>query len=99
MVDYREILRLKSLNYSNVDIASSVHSSRNTIHEVLKLAELLNVKWPLDDDVTNYTLESLFYPERHKRDAERMLPDYPRIHKELAKKGYAMNNHPGYSSS
>ena len=69
MVDYREILRLKSLNYSNVDIASSVHSSRNTIHEVLKLAELLNVKWPLDDDVTNYTLESLFYPERHKRDA------------------------------
>ena len=41
MVDYREILRLKSLNYSNVDIASSVHSSRNTIHEVLKLAELL----------------------------------------------------------
>ena len=59
MVDYREILRLKSLNYSNVDIASSVHSSRNTIHEVLKLAELLNVKWPLDDDVTNYTLESL----------------------------------------
>lgn len=50
MVNYREILRLKSLNYSNVDIASSVHSSRNTIHEVLKLAELLNIKWPLDDD-------------------------------------------------
>ena len=91
MVDYREILRLKSLNYSNVDIASSVHSSRNTIHEVLKLAELLNIKWPLDDDVTNYTLESLFYPERHKRDAERMLPDYPRIHKELAKKGVTLS--------
>ncbi|BAK48475.1 PAS/PAC domain [Clostridium sp. SY8519] len=25
MVDYREILRLKSLNYSNVNIASCVH--------------------------------------------------------------------------
>ena len=29
MVDYREILRLKSLGYTMKDIASSVHSSRN----------------------------------------------------------------------
>ena len=90
MVNYREILRLKSLNYSNVDIASSVHSSRNTIHEVLKLAELLKVKWPLDDDVTNHTLESLFYPERKKISERRMLPDYPKIHQELAKKGVTL---------
>lgn len=91
MVDYREILRLKSLNYSNVDIASSVHSSRNTIHEVLKLAELLKVQWPLDDDVTNYTLETLFYPERHQKDEERMIPDYPKIHQELARKGVTLS--------
>lgn len=90
MVNYREILRLKSLNYSNVDIAFSVHSSRNTIHEVLKLAELLNIKWPLDDDVTNHTLESLFYPERKKASEGRMLPDYPKIHQELAKKGVTL---------
>lgn len=31
MVDYREILRLKSLCYTNTDISSSVHSSRNNI--------------------------------------------------------------------
>lgn len=91
MVDYREILRLKSLNYSNVDIASSVHSSRNTIHEVLKLAELLKVTWPLDDDVTNYTLETLFYPERKKASEDRMIPDYPKIHRELAKKGVTLS--------
>ena len=41
MVDYREILRLKSLNYSQTDIAASVHSSRNTIQEVLSIASAL----------------------------------------------------------
>ena len=38
MVDYREILRLKNLGYTMKDIASSVHSSRNTVSEVLTLA-------------------------------------------------------------
>ena len=91
MVDYREILRLKSLGYTNTDISSSVHSSRNTISEVLAIADALQIKWPLDEDVTNYDLEALLYPERHKRDEERMLPDYPRIHKELARKGVTLS--------
>ena len=44
MVDYREILRLKSLNYSQTDIAASVHSSRNTIQEVLSIASALQIQ-------------------------------------------------------
>lgn len=91
MVDYREILRLKSLNYTNTDISASVHSSRNTIQEVLNIAEALQIKWPLDEDVTNYVLESMLYPERRKKDEARLIPDYPRIHKELAKKGVTLN--------
>lgn len=91
MVDYREILRLKSLDYSNVDIASIVHSSRNTVHEVLTIAEHLNVKWPLDEDITNHALESLFYPGRNAKDEDRMIPDYPKIHRELAKKGVTLS--------
>ncbi|MGL6200904.1 MAG: IS21 family transposase [Lachnospiraceae bacterium] len=90
MVDYREILRLKSLNYSNTDISASVHSSRNTVQEVLNIAGALKIKWPFDDEVTNYILESLLYPERHKQDDERLLPDYPKIHRELAKKGVTL---------
>jgi len=35
MVNYREILRLNSLNYTQRQIAASVHSSRNTIREVV----------------------------------------------------------------
>lgn len=86
MVDYREILRLKSLSYPNVDIASSVHSSRNTIQEVLCIANALKVSWPLDDDVTNQDLEKMFYPDRAVKEENRLIPDYARIHNELAKK-------------
>ena len=50
MVDYREILRLDYLGYIKKDIASSVHSSRNTVSEVLTLAGNLHVCWPLDDN-------------------------------------------------
>lgn len=91
MVDYREILRLKNLGYSQTDIAASVHSSRNTIQEVLSIASALQIQWPLDDDVTNRVLESILYPDRHKKDEERLIPDYPRIHRELAKKGVTLS--------
>ena len=53
MVNYREILRLDSLNYTQRQIAASVHSSRNTISEVLHLADAKGLHWPLDDTVTN----------------------------------------------
>ena len=39
MIDYREIIRLKNLKFSNVAIANSLCCSRNTVSEVLKLAE------------------------------------------------------------
>lgn len=90
MVDYREILRLKSLGYTMKDIASSVHSSRNTVSEVLTLAGNLHVCWSLDDDVTNASLEAMFYPGRNKPDEDRLIPDYPKIHKELARKGVTL---------
>ena len=59
MVNYREILRLKSLKYSQREIALSVRSSRNTVKEVVDLATALKIEWPLDPDVTNQDLESV----------------------------------------
>lgn len=90
MVNYREILRLKSLRYSNSDIASSVHSSRNTVQEVLNIARAMQISWPLDNDVTNGDLRDLLYPNRGAADEKRMIPDYPKIHRELAKKGVTL---------
>lgn len=88
MVDYREILRLKSLKYSQRQIAASVHSSRNTISEVIKLADKNNLSWPLDDQLTNEKLYSLLYPDRNRSSqSSRKEPDYSYIHKELARPG------------
>lgn len=49
MTDYREIFRLKSLEFSNVAIANSLGCSRNTVPEVLKLAETHSLGWPIPD--------------------------------------------------
>ena len=44
MVNYREILKLKSLKYSQWEIALSVHSFRNTVKEVIDLATALKIE-------------------------------------------------------
>ena len=64
MIDYREIIRLKSLRFSNVAIANSLCCSRNTVSEVLKLAETHSLGWPIPDTLTNNDIEHLFYPGR-----------------------------------
>ena len=52
MTDYREIIRLHSLKFSNVAIANSLCCSRNTVSEVLKLAETHSLEWPIPETLT-----------------------------------------------
>ena len=87
MVNYREILRLTSLGYSQRQIAASVHSSRSTISEVQALARKVGLTLPLDDSITNEVLLKTIYPERITATNPRVEPDYSYIHKELAKSG------------
>ena len=67
MIDYREIIRLKNLKFSNVAIANSLCCSRNTVSEVLKLAESHSLEWPIPETLTNKDIEQLFYPDVYKR--------------------------------
>lgn len=46
MTKYSEILRLKSLGFSERNIALSVPCSRNTVSKVLTLAAEKDVSWP-----------------------------------------------------
>ena len=87
MVNYREIIRLTGLGYSQRQIASSLHSSRSTISEVQSLARKHGITVPLEDELTNDMLLELFYPERASAQKSRMEPDYSRVHRELSKKG------------
>lgn len=89
MVNYREILRLNSLKYSQRQIAASVHSSRDTVSEVIKLAEQHGLNWPLDEAATNEFLSSVFYPDRITQ-SDRKEPDFSYLHHELAKQGVTM---------
>ena len=68
-----------------------MHSSRNTVKEVVDLATALKIEWPLDPDVTNQELESVLYTKRKGQNADRMPIDFPRIHRELAKKGVTLS--------
>jgi len=62
MVDYREILRLKSLGYSRNQIEASAHISHHTVKAVLDTAESLGICWPLDEKLTNAVLQETFFP-------------------------------------
>lgn len=90
MVNYREILRLASLNYSQRSIALSVKSSRHTISEVLTAAAEKNISWPIDSEITDQELKLLLFPDKCKNESPYVEPDYQYIHRELAKPGVTM---------
>lgn len=64
MVNYREILRLDSLGHSQHQIATSVHSSRNTIREVLHASKTKGLIWPLEATLTNEEILTLLFPAK-----------------------------------
>ncbi len=90
MVNYRKIIELKDADYSNSAIAVNVGSSRNTVAAVINLAQEHNLKWPLPEDLSNYQIEKIFYPERGNNEGRKM-PDFEYIFKELAKPGVNLN--------
>ncbi len=89
MVNYREILRLRSLDYSQRQVAVSVKCSRNTISEVYRLADEKGLSWPLSFEWSNTNLQHLLYPGKSS-EAGRKMPDLAYLHKELAKSGVTM---------
>lgn len=86
MVDYREIIRLKTTkpDLSNTLIASSIGSSRNTVSEVWKLVQERGLSWPIPETLTNHDIEYILYPSRVQKQG-RMMPDYEYVYNELAK--------------
>ncbi len=61
MVNYREIIRLKSQDYSNTSVATSTGSSRNTVAEVWQLAQDKDISWPIPDELTDPDMQAILY--------------------------------------
>ena len=88
MLDYRNILRVGSdPNKSMRTMELELRSSHHTIRKVLDAAERAGIRWPLPENCTNEMLMELLFPEEHQKTALYVLPDYPYIHAELARKG------------
>ena len=48
------------------------------------------IQWPVDDDITNADLERMIFPDKYKSTCLYVEPDYPYIHRELAKRGVTL---------
>ena len=77
MTKYREILRLKSLNLSQQNIADSCNVSKKTVNRVLKRAAELDISWPLDENDTDAVLAEKFFPSAKQVTSHKRMPDYP----------------------
>ena len=86
MTDYREILRLASMGLSRTSIGVALGYSRNTIADVLRRAQIKGLEPPVPGDMNDRELADLLFPEKKSQLNQRM-PDYEKVHKELAKKG------------
>ena len=62
MTKYREILRLKSLGFSERNIALSCTVSRNTVSKVIKKAAEVNLSWPFSESLTNEAIRGMLFP-------------------------------------
>ena len=82
MTKYREILRLKSLDFSERNIALSCVVSRNTVSKVVRKAAEYNLSWPLPEDLTDEAIGRMLFPKEQTATNKRP-PDYSYIHKEL----------------
>lgn len=90
MTKYHEILRFKSLGFSERNISASYSVSRNTVAKVTKRADELQIKWPLDFDMTNSVLDNIMFPKDNSATNNRM-PDFGYIRKELLRNGVNKN--------
>ncbi len=86
MTKYREIIRLHSLSFSERNIVLSCSVFRNTVSKVLKKADEMNISWPLDETMTDFSLENLLFP-KEKSATNKRMPDYAYIRKELLRNG------------
>jgi transposase len=87
MTKYREILRLKSLGFSERNIALSCSVSRKTVAKVSSRAQELCISWPLDESQTDSVLEKTMFPKVKSENSRNRMPDYDYIRKELLKNG------------
>ena len=88
----REILRLKEeAGLSNRAIARASKVSNSTVGEYLRRAQAADLSWPIAEGVSEEALYRKLFPEEAPvHEAERPLPNWEEVRKELRKKGVTL---------
>lgn len=87
-----EALRLKAGGLSTRKIALSLGIGQSTASDYLKRAERAGLSWPLPEGVSDGDLEArLFQPQGGETRRGLAQPDWPRIHRELRRKGITLS--------
>jgi transposase len=88
----REVLRLRwEQGLSHRQIVASCRLGQGTVGEYLRRAAAAGLTWPLPEGLTDAELErQLFPPPEAISAAERPLPEWAEVHRELRKKGVTL---------
>lgn len=79
MVNYLELLRLSSLGYRQRAIEVTTHCSMHAGRSVLQSAQMNEISWPLNADITNTDLEELMFPTKYQNTGMYNEPKYAYI--------------------
>lgn len=90
MTNYREILRLNSLDINNSQIALSIGCSRPTVVNVLKNAKQKGLKYSNIREMSDKDLARVLNGKGGTSKLSYKMPDYDYVHKELAKSGVTL---------
>lgn len=89
MTKYKEILKYRSLGYSQRQIADILNSSRNTVSKVYAAAEAVDLDWVKASSMTEDQLKEHLFPKKPK-ESMYLQPDCDYLHQELQKKGVTL---------
>ena len=90
MTDYKEILRLKNLGFSNNEVAAAVKCGRNTVTRTLQRAEKYSLTWHDAKDMSTEAIQKHLFPAANDHPQYRM-PDYEKVHREMQKSGVTLS--------
>ncbi len=91
MTDYKEILRLKNLRFSNNEVAAAVKCGRNTVSRTLKRAEKCSLTWREAKEMSAEAVRAKLFPADNEAHPQYRMPDYEQIHREMQKSGVTLS--------
>jgi transposase len=88
----RDVLRPHARGLSKRRIADSLTIGRTAVGDYINRARRAGLEWPLPDDVSEVELERrLFPPPRIVFPHQRVLPDWPVLHRDLRRSGVTLS--------